>query len=831
MISLTTSSLNGVLSLTNLPELTSYTEQQWQQAFAVSSAIQRYKNLLPQAHGTLFELRHSAWLQSAMAILFNTANAETICRFWSHAADQILMKCWNEAGFKGKPAALFALGKLGAEELNLSSDVDLLLVCTSDFEAEAQLLFKKFRSELTQMSQFGWLLRLDFDLRPGGGASPIWITPERFENHYWTQGEAWERLALVRLRAITGEQNLIATISNSAKKFSFRKFLDYTLLDDLKLLRPRIHALVVEQNDGWDLKTAVGGIRDVELFAHALQVLHGGKISDLQTRSTTKAYQVLAQEQLLKAEEAESLSESYWFFRDLENKVQLVDDRQTHFLSTEASFPSLTTEQIAEIKQTRHQIDIQVSSILGSSTTEQSLELPPPEQHQQWLQQLGYSETTFNEIWPALLKASAVSRKSARDERNRLQVIRLFVEAMAREGLDPELGMALLLDFIKSTRAKATFFSLLLREPRLIRDLARLFSISPYLGGVLSSRPELIDSFIYKSQDPISENLEEALTQFSERRLLTEVFAAIEFLQNKNLSVLQESLSDTADTICVNLQKLLTDELQLQQSPSILALGKWGGREMGFRSDLDFIFITPLPPAEAEFKFARRMMSRLTEQQRGGAIYNVDLRLRPSGNSGPLIVHEQRLLEYFSTEASAWERQSYLRCRSLGYYLVNDLLRLIIDRSLSDEDLNELLEIRKKLLVPHNSTEELNLKFAHGGLVEIEFAVQNILLQQKQIPQSSSTLGHLRQISVSNSVCQKSLIELEQHYLFFRTLEQIFQLLASRSVAQLRFDSQLFNNCARVLNDDANLLKHKINDSLTAAAAILKRLDPIYSQR
>lgn len=813
-----------------LPELQDYNTDQWSLACQQSSAIQRYKTILDRIldKSSPYFLRHEAWLKSAMATFHQTASTADICHAWSFASVQLLVQAWNESGLAQFPVALFALGKLGAEELNLSSDTDLLVICDPSVQQQVDLPFRKFRHLISQVTEQGWLLRLDFDLRPGGKSSPLWVTPDRFENHYWTQGEAWERLALVRLRALTGETSLVQSITSIAKKYSYRKFLDYTLLDDLKALRPKIHALSLQYTEGWDLKTGVGGIRDIELFAHALQVLHGGRIPALQTHSTTLAYQKLADAQLLKPEIANYLIDQYWLLRDLENKVQLTEDRQTHFLSDLSPYPILDEKERLQLQNDRQKIDNLVSNVLGSAQDTVTSVLPPAEQQQQWLTDMGFSEKSFSETWPALLKASVYSKKSERDETIRLKVMRLFVEEMSKSGLDLELGLQLLLDFIKSTRAKATFFSLLLRTPRLIQDLARLFSVSPYLGGVIASRPELIDSFIYKSQNTIPNQLDEALSQFSERRLLTEVLTAMEFLNDQNIEKLQLSLSETADLICTHLLELLVQDLKLSTSPTILALGKWGGKEMGLRSDLDFIFVTDQPTQENDFRLARRMMSRLMEQQRGGSLYNVDLRLRPSGHAGPLIVQESRLYEYFENEATVWERQSYLRGRSLGAFNLTALLQDIVKKGLSEADCQELREIRKKLITSEISNDELNLKHCPGGLVEIEFAVQNAMLKNQLTPKSPNTTETIQQLMGHNVQWQKFGLRLIELYFSFRKMEQLFQLLASRSVSQVPFTESLFSNTARFLGVELESLRKQLILDLHETREILKQLDPIY---
>ncbi len=815
-----------------LTDLVDYNPEQWAQAFRYSSAIQRYKSILDRISdsSSLHFRRHEAWLKAAMASFHQTASTEEICFFWSRTSEHILVQAWNDAGLDQFPVALFAMGKLGAEELNLSSDVDLIIVCESGIQEHLEAPFRKFRNTISQTTENGWLLRMDFDLRPGGKSSPLWVTPDRFENHYWTQGEAWERLALVRLRALTGNSSVINTISSVARKYSYRKFLDYTLLDDLKALRPKIHALSMQYTEGWDLKTGVGGIRDIELFAHALQVLHGGRITSLQTHSTPLAYKNLASANLLQTEVANYLIERYWELRTLENQVQLTEDRQTHFLSDQSTYPSLSDSERQRLNADRNKIDSLVSDVLGAAQDNTTSLFPPPEQQRDWFLGLGFSEKSFNETWPALLNASVYSKKSERDEHIRLKVMRLFIEEMSRTGLDLELGLQLLLDFIKSTRAKATFFSLLLRTPRLIQDLARLFSVSPYLGGIIASRPELIDSFIYKAQNTISDQLDEALTQFSERRLLTELLTAIEFLNDQNITKLQYTLSSTADHICSHLLRLLVTDLNLTHSPSILALGKWGGREMGLRSDLDFIFVTDQPAQESDSRLARRMMSRLTEQQRGGSLYNVDLRLRPSGHAGPLIVHESRLYEYFENEASVWERQSYLRVRSIGTFHIEKLLALITKKGLSERDILELRSIRKKLILPDVSTTDLNLKHSPGGLVEIEFAIQNTLLNTLTIPSSPNTTDTIQQLMSLQPLWKKYGERLTQLYFSFRKTEQLLQLLASRSVSQISFSEPLFVNMARFLGIEEDALCIQLTSELEEARLILKQLDPIYME-
>ena len=165
-----------------LPELQDYNTDQWSLACQQSSAIQRYKTILDRIldKSSPYFLRHEAWLKSAMATFHQTASTADICHAWSFASVQLLVQAWNESGLAQFPVALFALGKLGAEELNLSSDTDLLVICDPSVQQQVDLPFRKFRHLISQVTEQGWLLRLDFDLRPGGKSSPLWVTPDRF---------------------------------------------------------------------------------------------------------------------------------------------------------------------------------------------------------------------------------------------------------------------------------------------------------------------------------------------------------------------------------------------------------------------------------------------------------------------------------------------------------------------------------------------------------------------------------------------------------------------------------------------------------------------------
>lgn len=788
-----------------------------------SPAFEIYHQLLQKIPQTepqkLRHERHVAWCECALATFFSVATAEEICAFWSDAADSVLLRAWNLAGLSEEPAALFALGKLGARELNLSSDVDLMIIARPEVAAEVEKKLREFRRLIHHRDDWGSCFRIDFDLRPGGTMGPVIVTPSQFQDHYWSQGEAWERLALVRMRLLTGPEDIHQNIMDLAQRFSFRKFLDYSLLEDFKALRSQIHqSTLVRDENQTHLKLGMGGIRDIELFLHSLLVMNGGKISNLRVRSTSQAAQNLAQEKLLPPTEAQHLLETYWYYRQIENQLQAVSDTQTHALEW-SRLPALwnwPTE--VELRERMKSVDSIVSGLLGRvNILEPQLPATAAEQ-EVWLRQLGYSEDAITNAWPQLIKATALSYKNDRDEWARRQFLYAFIEKMKAIGNDHNLGLHILVDFVKATRAKATFFSLLLREPLLLADLARMFSLSPYLGAILSARPELLDNFILMRDEEWSGDLSNLMEQASSRKLLIELRSANSFLRSFDLDELMNNTTRTADEICSAVLDAIKRETGSRQL-EILALGKWGGREMGLRSDLDFIFMTPDEPRQEDFKAARRFISRISDPQKGGMLYGMDLRLRPSGQAGAILIGRAQLELYWRESAAAWERQAYLRMRPLRADIDFDKT-IFVSRGLSEDDARELHQIRGKLL-KGDTPGFVDLKYTPGGLLDIEFVVQTLALKGK-IPVDPGTVRALNQLSLS----EKDRRGLEKTYRFLRTLEQLSQLSAAHSVTRIEFESESFARACALWKKDSNNVIEELTAILEASRATLNRIDP-----
>ncbi len=803
--------------MVSLPGIDTYSQAELNKVRAFSPAFSRYEALLTSTpKSSIHHRRHRAWLECVAATFLKKSTSANICRFWSDVADQILREVWDESGLSRLPAALFALGKHGALELNLSSDIDVLVVAEGAEPLVIEKALRVFQTQLQHQGEMGFCYRLDFDLRPGGKMGPVITSPAQFQDYYWSQGETWERLALVRLRAISGPQALVQAIEDQARRFSFRKFLDFTLLDDLKALRARVHQFGFQRKAAeTHIKLEVGGIRDIELFVHSLLILNGGKIPALQTRSTTEAIELLRANKLLSVDDAGALLENYWHFRHVENSVQAVDDRQTH------SVPDGLDASLGPRMQSIDQI---VTGLLGNASAAEA-RLPSSEAAQKaWLEALGFSPESVLNTWPQLIKSTALSHKNDRDERARQEFLYVFVQELARQtGMEKDLGLGILEDFVRATRAKATFFTMLLRSPRLIQDLARLFCLSPYLGSILAARPELLDHFILQSDEPWAEEMDALLLQMNDRKLLTEIWAANQFLADRDLESLSARVTTTADEICRQLLIQLKKEFR-GSAIEVITMGKWAGAELGVRSDLDFIFITPTVPTEEDAKVVRRFISRLADPQKGGNLYEVDLRLRPSGQSGALLVQFEHLQKYWEDTAEPWERQAYLRARPLSPSVKLNKSALF-KRPLRDEDLAELQRIRAKLLVPLKP-DSLDVKYAPGGLLDIEFTIQTAILHKAIATDGCSTAHMLNELIDKDRKWRDVGAKLLQFYRLLRVYEQVMQLSAAHKQKAFEKSKPAFAKMASLLNLSPDNAWIQLNKVLLDSRRMLNEVDP-----
>lgn len=795
-------------------------QEKLQTAFPV---VKLYQTILQEMReplalsARLKKKRLTEWLQIANTQLFQSEKTDELCKHWSSVADSIVTEAFYHF-FEHDEVALFAMGKWGSFELNLSSDIDLILV----HKAGAQISISKFRqfqNLLSSRDSQGFLFRTDFDLRPGGKSSPMIPSDDEFINYYTNFGETWEKMALTRLRPICGNQNVIDKICTFKEQFCFQRHLDFNLLDDLSSLREKIQFehWAKSDNEKINLKFIPGGIRDIELFIHALQIIHGGKSKNLRISGITKSCQQMIDQGILSSSDGQTISENYWRLRTLENYVQLINDEQTHTFDIKAQHPDAIFKKWDELDlKATNEI---VSKILGK---------PPGAKEMNFIDRALLELGDHKDILFQLMTISLKSRNKDRDELQKQKLILKYLEIIFQQNHHIKNSLSLMQDFLNSVKTRTSFLTLLLREENLLKKMAYLFSYSPYLSGILIRRPELLDSFVYQSQDVQTDDIQNILEFLLEKKLLSELSNGIELLESLNLEKVSHQLSIVADSIVLKLLEWHNKEHQ--SNLNVLCLGKWGGQELGFNSDLDFIFITKDEVTENDLKAARRIINRLTETNKGGSLYSIDMRLKPSGKAGPLVIQFSQLLQYLKTSAEAWERQAYTRSRLLisEMNLLLELQETLNERSISTQEMKQLKSIQDELI--KTSKGELDLKLSSGGLLQIELFIQTFLLQISLINlKETSTKGMIRIAKEQTS--QIEINELEKRYALFRLVEQIQQLISREQGSSLDTNSESYQLLAAALKMPPFELKLALQSSFLSTKDDLLKLDPRESAR
>jgi glutamate-ammonia-ligase adenylyltransferase len=790
-----------------------FTPEQLKEAADVFPAVKRYLKLIEDnPNSQHFKIRrHKAWLKLALHSYFNSQSQKKALKDWS----QFVRKEVQDHLEQSKPnnLSLFALGKLGSDELNLSSDIDVIFVGDNNLENEK--IVKKFIADFNLRDEYGFFTRVDLDIRPGGNHSPIIQSLEQVENYYYYHGETWERLALVRLSPIYANSNTTSAMGELRAKFCFRRHIDFNTYDEFSRLRTKIHFEVKRKRSSnkIDLKLFPGFIRDIELFTHSLCLIHAGRSPELDTAETDLALEKLAIFEIISEEHADFLIEHYWKLRRLENLVQAREDAQTHSINEDDIFIPLVYGSIEEWQNARDECHRIVSGFL--KILDQHFEQLPDamEDQKSLLIQLGFSNDSIEQAWPKLIKSTVRSRFSEKDELIRKQVIMQFLNEISDHATDKDLALNILGDFFRSVRAKASLFRFFQVHPEVLEDLSYLFGISPSLSSKLCNRPELIDNFVYRAQASPPEQLDELLDFLTDHKQLGHILYSLDYVKDHNIFKFTNNISELANFIFRALLLRCCDDEKL----NIIKMGKWGGNELGIQSDLDFIFVYQSPNIpEHVHKAIRKFLSLIQANYRAGRLYEIDLRLRPSGNSGPLLVSYPKLKNYLKDKAAVWEKQAYLKASFLNAR-EEKLSECFIEQGLTEEDKVELKEIRSKLIQRTTNKDSINIKYAPGGLVDIELHAQEKILEHRIRCEGSSNFALLERLSLTDAVWDR----LRDNYLKLRSMEQALPIFRQRSDVKVYREKQEENTkifaFAEGINsfDDLNKMLKENTDFLT----------------
>ena len=726
------------------------------------------------------------------------------------------------------------MGKLGARELNVSSDIDLIYVYDHDGETRGRSdgrgqisnheyfghQVKAVFSLIGDTTEHGFVFRVDLALRPNGNSGPAAISLSALEEYFQAQGREWERFAWLKSRVVAPiecvQDGSAQALRGSVLPFVFRRYLDYNVFDALRTLHRQIREHAAKRCAGHperanDVKMSRGGIREIEFTVQLLQVVRGGQFPELRTRPTVDALQRVARAGLMPQETADALVRAYDFLRRVEHRIQYLDDQQTHVLPTRDDDLGWIAQTLGysnccpflgELDTHRELVAGEFDKLLGGKPDCKGCGKTvkaPPQQLEDLLEQL-------SEQWPEQFRARlALWRQHPRvlalreDSRARLTRLVQRTAAWLAEGTVTEEAAVRIIDWIEPLLRRESYLALLLERPAVHERLLRLLGAAKWPARYLLQHPGVIDelasdellkerfdsrAFARDLQQRLAalrstgEDDEETCLNLLRRAHHAEVFRTLARDLEGVLTV--EQVADDLSALAEAVLSITTDwcwqrlRNRHRETPqfAIIAYGKLGGKELGYGSDLDIVFVyedEDERAPEVYAAFVRKLINWLTIKTGEGDLFEIDTALRPNGNSGLLVTSFEAYTRYQqqrgSNTAWTWEHQAMTRAR---FVLGDESLRLRFDQVrqtviTAPRDIvalrNEIVAMREKVRDAHPvksvhtpssgsqpplKAEKFDVKHSAGGMVDAEFAVQFLVLSQSdRHPELRDNVGNI----------------------------------------------------------------------------------------
>ena len=785
----------------------------------------------------------------------------------------------NEEGTAPCRFAIIGMGKLGGYELNFSSDIDLIFVYSDDAHTDTGTDNSEYFSRLCEfiikaMSEItpeGYVFRVDIRLRPESSAGVIIRSMESYESYYEGWGDLWERQALIKARCVAGDMAFGDEFIRMIQPFVYQRYLDGVTLGEIKADIRRTKARIEERlvGEGATLEKHVklgpGAIRDIEFTVQCLQMIHGAQRKSLCSHNTLEALSALKTHKLLTPEDADALTAAYRFLRTVENAIQIEGDQQRY------SIPEKETEERELARRVGYQDTAetdaleafrgayrahteQVRAIFQKITTtsiesEDGIDIAVLLSEED-PQQLAHFLSTFR--FENVRDAQRLLRQLANGG-DGIQfspsVRRTFFKlaptllSVLRDSPNPDMALRYLSAFTDKVGARSSYYTMFAEKPSTLEVLTRVCGTSLYLADMLIASPELFDLLtvptLIERSKTLAEKQTEALqivAEAPEGRMLSMLrrykndeiwrIALRNILGNATLPTTTEELSDLAEAVLQAIYPEIEAEmreahgipLDSDGNPvtfAIIAMGKFGGRELNFSSDLDVMYVysadgeTTEGMSNVEFFAAvgLALVNRFAGNQ-GMGIYEIDLRLRPYGTGGAIALPLTGYQNYYNNTAEVWERQALTRARIvagdtevLGNRFLEIAHAFCYAKPLTVEEIAEIVHTRKRQEAQatrrtstrrrgrgKTQTPIANVKSGYGGLVDIEFVVQ--ILQLVHGGEASSvrvrnTLLAVEKLHDIGVLTEAQRDGLSEAYLFLRRVENALRIVHDRALDAL----------------------------------------------
>lgn len=713
---------------------------------------------------------------------------------------------------------VLGMGKLGGQELNLSSDIDLMFTYPHKGETvggsrslDNQEFFIRLGQRLIKVidSQTvdGFVFRVDMRLRPYGTSGALAMSFSAMEQYYQDQGRDWERYAMIKARAIAGDISEGQNLLNILKPFTFRRYIDFSAISALRDMKTLIQREVKRKGMEGNIKLGPGGIREIEFIAQSFQLIHGGRDRSLQEKGLLTILSLLSP-QYLPEEVTQALTDAYIYLRNIEHAIQALQDRQTQELPVDSQqqeriafsvghqdWPSLMSTLDHHREQVVSHFDEVVSVPETSSDQQQTVQehwkllwqgnLTEDEELKQF-QENHFSEPQASRRRLLALRDGKAITRIRRQSRERLDHFMPSLLEHIGQSEQPDLALIRILPLIESVLRRTAYLVLLMENPKALEHLISLCIASPWIADQIARHPALLDEFLdigdlYNPPEKaeLEQDLRQQLTHIPEDDLEAQMEALRYFKMSHLLRVAAAQVAETlplmkeSDYLTWIAEALLDQVVGLAWKTMIerhghpvgkdgsicdpgfiiIGYGKLGGIELGPGSDLDLVFVHngathketdgPRPIESSTFytRLGQRIIHILTAQTPSGRLYEVDMRLRPSGASGMLVSSLTSFEKYQRNEAWTWEHQALVRARAVAgdkqlTAQFESLRKSILATDREPATLKEeVIKMRRKMkehLTKSRRDERgqplFNLKHDRGGIVDIEFLMQYAVL-------------------------------------------------------------------------------------------------------
>lgn len=651
---------------------------------------------------------------------------------------------------------------------------------------------------LDETTAEGQVFRVDMRLRPFGQSGPLVTSLNALEHYYQEQGRDWERYAMVKARMIGADEEYQQAFQQLIRPFVYRRYIDFGAIEALRKMKLLITQETRRQGVKNNIKLGAGGIREVEFIVQAHQLIRGGQEKSLQTRSVYQAMDGLIELDIIERQQADQLVEDYEYLRVIEHRLQQVDDQQTQQLPTDEINRLRLCAMLKEpdwqslqdkVDRCMARIHAEFQQVVGAESEddedEQSLQvlwqdMLDDDAAIEILESEGVDEPQA--LWTQIKNFRQESRRRSSGPRGRAALARLM-PVMLRHAIlhqHPERLLERLLSIIKAVMSRTAYIELLAENPGAREQLCKLCMASPWISEQLALHPILLDELIDPQQLyslPESKDyaavLQEYLVRIPEQDLETQMDALRQAKQALQLKIaaadisgvlelinVSDHLSALAEAIIAEVVALAWQHLtQKHGKPAgtsidntgfaVLAYGKLGGQELGYGSDLDLVFVTdanyegqtdgqrPIEVQQFYLRLAQRILHLFTTRTVAGILYDVDLRLRPSGQAGLLVTQIRSFARYLREDAWTWELQALVRARPVFGVpalreTVMDIRRNVLSQPRDEQELRRsIVDMREKMRkhLTNNNSQMFDLKQDVGGIADIEFITQYLVLR------------------------------------------------------------------------------------------------------